>query len=86
MTVDDGPKIVGAEIAAGHDGQAELVLRVRHENGVVAPVVLDSATGFRLMDSRAPDDLSRLIGRRWREVLAETVLAADAGNETPGGG
>ena len=67
--------IVGAEIVAGHDGQAELVVRVRHENGVVAPVVLDAAAGFRLMDGDTGADLARLIGRPWRELLARTVLA-----------
>jgi len=41
--------IVGAEIAAGHDGSAELVLQIQYENGVVAPVVLDQDTGLELM-------------------------------------
>jgi hypothetical protein len=67
-------RIVGAEIGAGHDGQAELVLRVRHENGVVAPVVLDGDSGFRLMGGRGAGDLAALIGRPWRELLSETLL------------
>ena len=66
-------RIVGAEIGAGHDGQAELVLRVRHENGVVAPVILDGATGFRLMGGRG-GGLAALVGRAWREILSETLL------------
>jgi len=66
--------IVAAEITAGHDGRAELVIRVRHENGVVAPVVLDGETGFRLLAGRGADDLAALVGRSWRDVLAETVL------------
>ncbi|MDB5482732.1 MAG: hypothetical protein JWO83_3785 [Caulobacteraceae bacterium] len=64
--------IVAAEITAGHDGRAELLVRVRHENGVVAPVVLDADTGLRLL--AGADDLAALVGRPWREVLAETVL------------
>jgi len=74
MTGEGEARIVGAEIGAGHDGQAELVLRVRHENGVVAPVVLDAAAGFRLMGGRGAGDLAALIGRPWREILAETIL------------
>ena len=66
--------IVAAEIAAGHDGQAELVVRVRHENGVEAATTLDGETGFRLMGGRSDDHLAGLIGRSWREILAETVL------------
>jgi hypothetical protein len=67
-------RIVDAAIGAGHDGQAELVLRVRHENGVVAPVILDGDTGFRLMAGRDANDLQALIGRPWREILMQTIL------------
>jgi hypothetical protein len=74
--IDDGQAvIVGAEIVAGHDGQAEMVVRVRHENGVVAPVVLDGRTGFRLMANQGADDLTALIGRPWRDLLRQTLLA-----------
>lgn len=66
--------IVGAEIVAGHDGQAEMVVRVRHENGVVAPVLLDGRTGFRLMADQGDDDLASLIGRPWRDVLRQMLL------------
>jgi hypothetical protein len=66
--------IVAAEITAGHDGQAELVVRVRHENGVVSDVVLDGDTGLRLLAGAAADDLGALVGRSWREVLARSVL------------
>ena len=65
---------MAAEITAGHDGRAELVVHVRHENGVVAPVMLDAETGFRLLAGRGANELAALIGRSWREVLMETVL------------
>ncbi len=46
--------IVSAEIAAGHDGQADLVVRVRYENGAVASVtLLDPDTALKLMSARA---------------------------------
>jgi hypothetical protein len=64
--------VVDAEVAAGHDGQAELVVRVRHENGVVAPVTLDGPTGLRLLET--PGGLAGLAGQPWRAVLARTVL------------
>jgi hypothetical protein len=64
--------VVGAGITAGHDGHADLVVHVRHENGVVTPVVLDGETGLRLL--AGANDIETLIGRSWRDVLSETVL------------
>ncbi len=66
--------IVAAEIAAGHDGEAELVLRVRHENGVVATVTLDAETGLRLTAGSGGGGIEALVGRPWRRILAETVF------------
>lgn len=57
-----------AEIAAGHDGTAEMALFIRHENGVVGQVVLDADTGFSVMRACGATDLQSLIGRSWREV------------------
>ncbi len=57
-----------AEIAAGHDGAAELALSIRYENGVVGQVVLDADTGFSVMRACGAADLQGLIGRSWREV------------------
>ena len=36
--------IIGAQIVAGHDGSAELLVNLRHPNGAESPVVLDEAT------------------------------------------
>lgn len=72
MSTAGEPVIVGAEIAAGHDGRAELLVRVRHENGVVSAMALDGDTGFALLEGG--EDLAALIGRPWRAVLARTVL------------
>jgi hypothetical protein len=69
--------IVAAEITAGHDGQAELVVRVRHENGVVSNIVLDGDTGLRLLAEAEADDLGALVGRSWRDVLARSVLGGN---------
>lgn len=66
--------IVGVEIAAGHDGTAEMVLHVRHENGVTAPVVLDQETGFDLLKACGAPSASGLIGRPWRDIFRMTTL------------
>jgi hypothetical protein len=64
--------IVGAEITAGHDGSADLVLQVRYENGVVAPVVLDQDTAFDLMAACGAASLEALVGRCWRDFFGTT--------------
>ncbi len=61
--------IVGAEIVAGHDGSAELVVRLRHGNGAVAPVVLDEATGLKLLAACGASQLDDLKGQSWRKIL-----------------
>jgi hypothetical protein len=61
--------IVGADLAAGHDGQAEMVLRIRYPNGVVGDVVLDAETGFALMRRCDIESLDGLAGQPWRMIL-----------------
>jgi hypothetical protein len=60
--------IVGAEIAGGHDGTAEMVISIQYENGVVGSVTLDADTGFSVMKACGAADLAALIGRPWREI------------------
>jgi hypothetical protein len=61
--------IVGADLAAGHDGEAELVVRIRYPNGVVGSVLLDAETGYALMRSCDTDSLEGLKGQSWRKIL-----------------
>ena len=61
--------IVGAEVVAGHDGAAELLVRLRHANGVEAPVQLDEATGLKLMAACGASHVDDLKGHSWRKVL-----------------
>jgi len=61
--------IVGAEIVAGHDGSAELVVRLRHPNGAEGPVVLDEATGLKLMKNCGASHVDDLTGQSWRRIV-----------------
>lgn len=61
--------IVDAEIVAGHDGAAELVVRLRHANGVISPVTLDADVGFALMKQCDAASLAELAGHSWRNIL-----------------
>ncbi|MDO9472594.1 MAG: hypothetical protein Q7J28_06015 [Caulobacter sp.] len=75
MSGDGGPcppteaVIVGADLAAGHDGAAELVLRIRYANGVVGNVLLDADAGYALMRNCDIDSLDGLAGQSWRKIL-----------------
>lgn len=63
--------IVSAEVTAGHDGQAELTVRLRYQNGVVAPVTLDPDTALKLMTACGVADIRELAGQSWRKVLED---------------
>jgi hypothetical protein len=61
--------IVDAQIVAGHDGTAELVVRLRHPDGSEGPVTLDEDTGLKLMEACGATHLDELAGRSWRLIL-----------------
>jgi hypothetical protein len=65
------PVIVRAEIAAGHDGAAELVVSLRHPNGALEPVVMDAAHGLELMRRCGAATLDELAGCSWRDMLGD---------------
>jgi hypothetical protein len=56
-------------VVAGHDGAAELVVRLRHPNGAEAPVVLNEETGLRLMEACGASHVDDLAGQSWRRIL-----------------
>ena len=63
------PVIVSAEIAGGHDGAAELVVRLRYANGAERPVVLNAETGLGLMRRCGVAHLDDLAGQSWRKIM-----------------
>ena len=65
----DEAVIVGAEIVAGHDGSAELVVRLLHPDGSEHPVVLDEDTGLKLMEACGASSLEDLYGQSWRRIV-----------------
>jgi len=61
--------IEGAEVVAGHDGSPELLVRVRHPNGAVSPVVLDEETGLKLLAACGAASVDDLAGQSWRRIV-----------------
>ena len=58
-----------AVVAPGHDGQAVLVVRMRHDNGAVDSVTLDADCGRRLLEDCAADTAEQLRGQPWDRLL-----------------
>ena len=75
--VDDPPPaldaavIAAAEIVAGHDGAAELLVRLTHSNGATSAVTLDPATGFDLLRAGGCASLSDLVGQTWLDLIKD---------------
>ena len=63
------PVIVAAEVTGGHDGQPELILKIRYENGVVGDAVMENALGVKLLAHCGASDLSELVGQPWQAVI-----------------
>jgi hypothetical protein len=64
----DDAVVEAAQIVAGHDGAAELMVRLRHGNGAASSVTLDPETGFDLLRAAGAASLDGLVGRSWREI------------------
>ena len=62
-------EICGAVIAAGHDGQAQLVVHVKYENGAIGSVTLDADRARRLMDQCGVEKAEDLRGQPWQRFL-----------------
>ena len=61
--------ISGAEVTAGHDGQAQLVVRVEYENGAIGSVTLDADRARRLMENCGVSKAEDLRGQPWQRFL-----------------
>jgi hypothetical protein len=64
----DDAVVEGAQIVAGHDGAAELMVRLRHGNGAASSVTLDPETGFDLLRVAGVASLDGLAGQSWRAI------------------
>jgi len=64
------PVIAEAVVAPGHDGQAVLVVRVRHENGASDTVTLEADQARKLMEDCAAESAEQLRGQPWQRLLS----------------
>lgn len=63
------PIIIAADVSGGHDGQPELILKIRYENGVVGDAVMENALGVKLLAHCGASHLSELVGKPWQAVI-----------------
>lgn len=68
MSADGGPVVETATVGPGHDGRAELVVALRHDNGATSTISLDEDALAELLASGAVSSLDDLPGRRWAEL------------------
>lgn len=66
---DADPRIERALIAPGHDGAAELVVRLRFASGADDTVTLDASAAQRLLDHCGAESLDELAGRDWHHLM-----------------
>jgi hypothetical protein len=64
------------EIAAAHDGEAELVVTLSFENGGRSQVTLDEYGARQLLDSCAASNADDLIGASWEKVRDALVASS----------
>lgn len=70
-------RISHVQIGAAHDGDAELIVTMRHENGGKSLVSLDEYAARALLKScgtAAPDDL---VGASWEKVRDALVASSN---------
>lgn len=65
----DEPVIDSAVVAPGHDGEAVLVVRVRHGNGGCDTVMLDADQARQLLEDCGADSAEKLGGQPWQRLL-----------------
>ena len=63
------PVIVDAVVVPGHDGQAQLVVRVLYENGALGSVTLEADRARKLMEGCAAESAADLRGQPWQRLL-----------------
>ena len=81
------PVIVAADLAAGHDGLAEVLVSIRYPNGAERAVSLACETVDEAVAAAGVSSLAELVGRPWTvlthvsgtPVIPNTVTPNDVG-------
>lgn len=63
-----GAVICGVRVAASHDGVAELLVSLRHDNGGCSDLSLDETAAAALLSACGASHAEELIGHGWEKV------------------
>jgi hypothetical protein len=63
------PTIVAAHVAAGHDGLAEIAIRVGHPNGALRDICFPHEAIGPVLDAAGISSLDDLVGLPWTVLL-----------------
>jgi hypothetical protein len=66
--------VYAAEVAAGHDGRAEVVLALRHQNGAESRLRLEADEAFRVLEASGAASFADLVGQPFG-ALADALRA-----------
>ena len=72
-----GAVIQHVQIAAAHDGIAELIVTLGFENGGESLVTLEEDAVRRLLDAAGTEDPKELTGKSW-ELVRDALAASSA--------
>ena len=72
-----GATISHVSIAAAHDGEAELVVTLKHGNGGQSLVTLDEFAARTLLTSCAANTADDLIGANWEQVREALIASSN---------
>ncbi|WP_420452978.1 hypothetical protein [Ilumatobacter sp.] len=61
--------IARAEVVAGHDGRAEVLVEVAYDNGGTAVISLEQEACLASLDEAGVASITELVGRPWTAVL-----------------
>lgn len=70
--VSAGATIARTALVPGHDGEAELLVELRHDNGGVVQLTLDSAALSQILANAGISTANELIGKDWSHLVNRT--------------
>jgi len=71
-----GPVIRAIDIAAAHDGEAELLVTLAYANGGASQVTLDEFAASRLLETCQVSTPEALIGASWEHVRDALIASS----------
>jgi hypothetical protein len=66
--VTASPVIAATSVGPGHDGRAELIVELMHDNGGRSTISVDEESLARLLDRSEITTIDDFVGRHWPDL------------------